>query len=497
MSLYFLINNLGFAFGMIGFITLLIAAWLSYDAYRLQRDAPVLLRSIGFVLFAVWRLIDAVNINNDILSYIALIILLAGLVLLVGSFLATKKLALNAVIVIPAFSAFGSHAYVLSAILLVSISYFSLRQWKREYNRTWIPFSVAFLLFGIASFLGSLGGAETGFSYILGHLIELAGSAFLAVWVWQYMRLRISESFVMISFGVTFILATIITLAFSTILIGRVSTDTSANLLTDVKALGLSIDSLKEESLAKAELAATDPGFADAIAKGDTISLDQLSQRLLDQYNLGFLTVTDDQGVVLVRAHALARAGDSLAGERAFEEAVLQNPIATIEDSSVEGFSIRAGAPIISKNKVVGAIIAGFPLDNVFADRLKKLTGLEMLVYKNDTSVASTLFDVDGVTRLVGAPLSDQAVTDTTIAHDTAFTGPTMINGRPFYASFLPLTNSDGKVVGMISAAESEQNIVDIANATNQLTLITVVLIMAILLLPIYMVSKRLNKNIS
>jgi len=493
MSFYFLINNLSFAFGMIGAIILVVAAWLSYDAYKLQKSSPILMRSVGLILFAVWEVINSQSARNDILSYFGFTIFIIGLLLIIVSFLKTKQLSVNAIVVIPAFSLWAGHLYLLSAVLFAAISYLSLRQWKREYNRTWIPFSVAFLLFTVSSLFNVWGGNETSFPYLLSHLVELSGFISLGIWVWQYMRLRISESFVIISVGVTFLLATIITLAFSTILMNRVSIDTSNNLTTDVKVLSLSIDSLKAEALAKTELISEDQGLVDALSKNDMTSLDQSLARFLDIYNLGFLTVTDDQGTVIVRAHALSRRGDSLSGERAFEEATLKNSIATIEDSSVEGFSIRAGSPILSKNKLIGVVIAGFPLDNAFADRLKKLTGLEMLVYKQDTSVASTLFDTDGTTRLVGESLLDQNIKNSVLMNDTTFTGSTYIYQKPFYASFLPLTNNDQKVVGMISVAKPEQDIVDIANATNQLTLITVILIMLILLAPIYMISKRIG----
>ena len=120
-----------------------------------------------------------------------------------------------------------------------------------------------------------------------------------------------------------------------------------------------------------------------------------------------------------------------------------------------------------------------------------------MFVYNNDVSVASTLFGTDGMTRLVGETLADQNIKNSVLLGGQSFTGETSISGEPFYASFLPLENSDQKVVGMISVAQSEQNIVDIANATNHLTLITVILIMIILLVPIYFVSKRFGRKSS
>lgn len=495
MSFYFLVNNLSFAFGMLGAIVLIVDAWFNFDAYKLQKDNIILTRSVGFMFFALWKIIDSLNLGSDLLSYFGFFIFIVGLALILISFVKTKQLSVNAVLVIPAFSLLSGNLYIISTILLFSIAYFAFKQMKKDFNRSWRTFIIAFLAFGFASFLNIFvsGGNQTSFAYILSHLVEIAGFVFLGFRVWQFMRMRISESFVMISVGVVFSLATIVTLAFSTILVGRVSTDTSANLLSDVKVLNLSLDSLKNQSLAEAELVSKDQTLTDAIASNNTVSLEQISERFLEQYNLGFLTITDSQGSVLVRANALSMRGDSLSGERAFQEAAANSPIATIENSPVEGFSVRAGAPIMSKNKIIGTIIAGFQLDNVFADKLKKLTGLEMLIYNNDKSIASTLFDTDGRTRLVGEAVGDSQIKNAVLTNDQTFTGSVNIYGNQFYASFLPLTNSDDKVIGMIAVATSQQNIVDIANATNRLTLITVLIIMLVLLVPIYMFSKRFN----
>ncbi|MBU6370594.1 MAG: cache domain-containing protein [Patescibacteria group bacterium] len=492
MTAYFLVNNLSFAVGMISAIMLLMAAWLSFDAYRLGREHAVLLRTIGLSLEAVWNIFYILGGTSDILLYIGLIFFFAGLIILAASFLEKKDLVANAVIVIPAFSAVAGRFFIAGAAVLFFIAYLSYRQAKREYNRTWLPFSAACFLFGIAVLFAAFGGSMLGAPSLISLAGELAASVALGTWIWQFMRLRLSESFVMIAVGTTFILATVITLAFSTILSARVSTDTSANLLTNVKVMNLSIGAWEQESLAKAGLIAADGSLARAVAKSDMVSLDQIAERYLGSYNLGFLTVTDAGGTVLVRAHALSRLGDSLADDHAFEEAANGNSIATIAESPVEGFSIRAGASVRDgSGRIIGTVIAGFPLDNVFADRLHALTGLDMFVYDGTTSVASTLFDTDGVTRLVGTPVDPNIAA--TVFSGAPWSGPTDIFGKPFYASFLPLANADGKIVGMISSAESEQDIVDIANAANRLTLITVTLIMLVMLMPILLISKKLE----
>jgi hypothetical protein len=482
---------------MTGAIAFIMAAWLSFDAYRLRHDSFVLLRTIGFSLCAVWYLIHALTLGNDLLSYVGIAIFGLGLLCVVSSFLKKSELLVHAIIVIPSFSLLSRHLYGISAVALCLISYLAFRQWKREQNPTWIPFSLSFLLIGAASFLGVFvtESNQTNVFFVIRILIEFVGFVILGYWVWQYMRLRINESVMMISVGVTFLLATIVTLAFSTILIGRVTAETARNLITDVKVLDLSINTLKSDALAKAELVSREADISNAITKNDFSSLSQVAEKLLQKYNLGFLTITDADGSVLVRANALSRRGDSLSGERAFEEAYNKNVFVTIEESPVEGFSIRAGSPILLKEKVVGVVVAGYQLDNAFVDQIKRVTGLEMFIYKDDISISGTAFAIDGTRRLTGISLTDKSLSASVLEDGKTVTGNIEMYGEPFQASYAPLSNEDGKIVGMLSAAKHQQDIINIANATNRLTLITVILILLILLAPIYFLAQRLTSD--
>jgi hypothetical protein len=499
MSLYFLITNLHFAFGMIGAIVLLMAAWLNYDSYREESNSIVLMRCVGILFFLDWQILYSLDVKSDIFLYFGYGLMIIGLAFIVIGFLRTKQLSMSSVIIIPAFALYLQQLSVISSILFFAIGFLALRQWKREYNKTWIPFAIAFLLLGVTYFLNIFDNMvnHTSLIYMASNLIGLAGFISLGVWVWQYMRLRISESIVMILIGVTFILSTVVTLAFSTILINRVITETSSNLVADAKVLDFSVSGMKEEALSKAQLVAKDADIAKAINNNDFSALDQLSGSLLEKYNLGFLIITDKNGDVLVRGNALSKRGDSLTGERAFDEALLKNSMVTIEDSSAEGFSIRAGSPILDQNnKLVGTVVDGFQLDNAFADKMKRLTGFDMFVYNGDTSVAGTALGTDGRTRLIGNKISDSDITNNVLLAGKSYTNSTEINGVPFQASYLPLLNGDDKIVGMISADKAQQDIVDIANATNRLTLTTVLIVLLVLIFPIYFISKKFSGNI-
>ena len=496
MSFYFFVNNFHFSLELLGAVALLMAAWLTFDTYSVSKEGRILMRTFGFGLVALWQVIAAINTGSDVLSFIGFTLFIIGLVCILGSFLKTQPLAMPAILIIPPFAAFEGMLHGISAILLIAIAYASNLQSKKEFNPTWRSFSIAFLLLGIASVLTIFAkGNEISLFSLTGYAFELAGFLFLIAWVWQFLALRIQESLIIIFISVALLLSTIVTLAFSTILITQITSQTQTSLLTDARVLDLHIKGLQQESLAETALLSTDPRLGDAIATNDFLTLETIAESFMERYTLGFVTITDAQGTVLIRAHALSKRGDSLSGERALEEALHGTTFVTVENSPVEKLSIRAGAPVTHKGKVVGAAIAGYPLDNALVDGIKRVTGLEMFVYENDMSIAATAFTEDGRTRLTNIPLGNSEVENSVLKGGQNVTASASFFGQTFLASYLPLMSGDDKIVGMLSAAKPQQDILDIVNATNRLTLITIILIMLVLAYPIYLFTRRLTSG--
>lgn len=493
MYFYFLINNLHFALELFGFVVFLMAAWLTLDSYFTQKDFSTLFRGIGFGLIGASVLVHALNYGSDILSYLGSFLFVLGLTLMIAGFLLIKKLQMASVLVIPAFSTWDSLFSGLSTALLALVVYFAYRQYKREYNPTWIPLIISFLLITLGSLFSLFNiSDQVNIVFIVSHFFELLGYGFLARWVWQYLSLRIRESMVLIFISGALFLATVVTLAFSTILIGRIAVDTEASLLTDAKVFDLTINSLENESLAKARLLAGDSELIQALSKNDFSQIERIIEGFLEKEKVGFITVADKDGNVILRAHALTKRGDSISNQRVFEEAVSGNPFVTIENDLVEKLSVRAGARIVGDGNTLGVLVVGYPLDNAMVDGIKRITGLEMLVYDKDVSVAGTALAVDGRTRLIGTSVTSDNIKNIVLNEGKSMTARVTMSSESFLASYLPLYNGDGKIIGMVSAAKSEQNILDIANATNRLTLITIIIMMLVLAWPIYSFTKKL-----
>src|SRR5882672_5566514 len=149
MSLDFFIHNVRFAVELAGAVAFLMAAWLTLDTYNLRKDGETLIRALGFACFAVYELIDALALSNDVLSYTAFIVLLLGLLLILGSFVRSHQFQAQAIVVIPSFTLWRGYLSALAALFLFTIAFFTYRREKAEFNKAWMPLIIGFVLLGV------------------------------------------------------------------------------------------------------------------------------------------------------------------------------------------------------------------------------------------------------------------------------------------------------------------------------------------------------------
>ena len=500
MSLFFLLNNLHFFLEILGALVFLIVAWLAFDAFIIRKNFLTASRMIGFLLLAVWQIIHALHSSSDVLNFVAYAFCFGGIGFVlfnIAKEAAVERPEFKAVLFLPPLVALQQPFDVAIAIGFFLITLVSFRQYKRELKKSLMPFWIGFLFLSLGA-LASVFYTQDSLSAVwaIGHLLGLIGFFALAAWVWSYLQLRIREELLLVFISFALLMAVTVSLTFSTILISRIETQTKNSLLTDVKVLDLAILRLQEEALAKTRLLASRTDIKKNLEENNFLQLEKIANELLQEEKLGFLIVLDKEGYVVLRAHALTKKEDNLSNERAVAKALEGESFVTIEASPVEKFSIRAASPIMKNGEMIGAIVAGFPLDNVLADSIKRITGLEVSIFENNIRVATTAFNPDGKTRSVGIKQTDVLVTQTVLEKGQDITLSTTILSRPYLASYLPIRNTEGNIVGMISAAKPQQEILETANTTNRLTLIVVVIIMLTLTLPIYFITRRLSEEI-
>ncbi len=198
-----------------------------------------------------------------------------------------------------------------------------------------------------------------------------------------------------------------------------------------------------------AEILAHNEELSNAVLRNDRELAALLIRRSMRDAGSDFVTVTDHKGTVIARAHS-SRHGDSLLGQKTVARALEGAPEVGVVSGVEVPFSIRASSPLLvdGGELLVGTLSLGVSLaTSVFPDRLKHLSGAEIVIYKDDVSIMSTL-EKDGV-RLTGDKLSCPVIRKAVFEHgETCFTDYEL-HGTLYRVVCWPMRDADASIVGM------------------------------------------------
>lgn len=96
--------------------------------------------------------------------------------------------------------------------------------------------------------------------------------------------------------------------------------------------------------------------------------------------------------------------------------------------------------------------------DYSLIDEIKSRTGLEITLFYEDTRILTTICNSDGE-RIVGSGAPDVVIKDVLTAGQPKFYNNSIIYGSSYFAYYMPLTNTDGSVVGMLFVGKPSENV--------------------------------------
>lgn len=158
---------------------------------------------------------------------------------------------------------------------------------------------------------------------------------------------------------------------------------------------------------------------------GIKAQLAEYISRLFKEHNLTILIITDDKGQIICQGGDLDFSGPDISTHNLVKRALRGESVISTEiepDSGLFGetsnddslvasgdsaLMIEAGAPIFLRNKLIGAVLAGYLLNNNtnIIENMKKMTGgMECLILMRDKLISSTFFVKEGLS-LVGKDL--------------------------------------------------------------------------------------------
>lgn len=98
----------------------------------------------------------------------------------------------------------------------------------------------------------------------------------------------------------------------------------------------------------------------------------------------------------------------------------------------------------------------GKPVDNTLIDSIGRQNGIEITLFFGDTRYLTTLKDDSGK-RLVGTKVGSK-ITEDVLKNGREYINESIsIKNKEYYAIYMPLTNSDGSIVGMLFIGQERQ----------------------------------------
>ena len=152
------------------------------------------------------------------------------------------------------------------------------------------------------------------------------------------------------------------------------------------------------------------------------------------------------------------------------------------EDWRLEGDNLYKGDEAVTENTDL--------LDSFVAD-----SAVDITIFYGDTRRATTIVDDKGE-RIVGSPAGDAVIEAVLNKGGTYSSRDVMINDKPYYASYIPMKNSDGEIVGMFFAGQPSAEVEDfIAKKVVFLVVLTIVFLIVAVLIVIFE-ARHINKAI-
>jgi methyl-accepting chemotaxis protein len=207
------------------------------------------------------------------------------------------------------------------------------------------------------------------------------------------------------------------------------------------------IEAQKADLFQLATTLARNPAVIEAVSRHDGKALKDLLKPELEINKVDSILVSDEKGIILVRAHS-DKAGDSGLNLLSLASALKDKPVVGIERGNVVKFGVRGAQPVKQNGAIIGAVAVGDSLSSdKFVDNIKDLTGMEVTVFDQDTRVSTTVLK-DGK-RAIGTKMDNPQVLETVLKKGEIFNATNKVLGKTYETAYWPLKDTLGSTEGM------------------------------------------------
>jgi hypothetical protein len=531
----FVLENVHFALNILGALVLFAVCWLYTDAWSARKeDTRIGIRAVGFLLLSISYVFHAMEVEGIVVSSIPFSVWISDIGVpmfrVLGYCAVVWSLATEPLMPKPAETSGGTQVGAVvggagsagglnwllsfgSPLGALATGLLYLRRSTVGLERHVRTVGVAFLFITVSDIVGLstlLRGSTNvdvfnavkpfGVFWMMTHALLIVGFVLLERWVFGYLLKRFETQLFIIYTTTVVVIYLIITVVFTGLLVGNVTSITKGHLETDARVLSYAIESRKNEALSLAHILASDQQVVTALESGKRQAIADITARQLESSNQSYVIVVNVNGQVVARGDDAQKYGDSLSGDPIVIKSLAKTDstgVVVSDGVMAPELSVRAATPIVKNDTVIGVAIVGTVLDTTFVDGLKRSTGLEATLYGADMKVsASTMTTADGVTRPLGVILTDKNVRSAVIGQSKPYTGAITFLSRSMYASFLPIQNVEKTTIGMVSIAKSQLAVLALAGQSIQLTFIIAAILILFSVIPAYFIARFMTRQL-
>lgn len=230
------------------------------------------------------------------------------------------------------------------------------------------------------------------------------------------------------------------------------------------------------EVLGIAELVAADPAVGAAVRSGNLQALDARLSLFSTSLSTNVLDVIDRRGRVLTHVEngpntqvygVVGRTWPSVRAALAGQPVTAYDTVLP-QRAATAGYALRATVPLYSNSRIIGAVVVGRALDDIFADRIGTAFNSTVNVIAGTVRAGSTLTDANGLS-VAGKPEPQGLLAR--IASGKRTIAQVEEDGQPVLSGLVPLPASEGPPVAAVEVVSRLDRLYNVATQLSMLIL--------------------------
>jgi len=337
-----------------------------------------------------------------------------------------------------------------------------------------------------------------GGNWMIQSVALIIGFYFIGKYALSFLRFRLKPQLFISFIGSSLAIFFLVTIVFLVVLINDFQKNTLFNLKASSKAIELSIVESRNDTILAAKALSDNEKVISGVRTEESKIFSQSVQDILTLSGIDYIVLTNESGITLYNTYDSEVYGENLSNDKYLKRALEGVPVNTIvSDPGILSPTIigKTYMPVVQNERVIGAIITGYVIDDQLVDSIKKKTGLEVTIFSGNVRTATTFVTEDGLNRLTGTVEKNNKILETVLTKGEVYQGILEVFNVEHLAVYTPLRDSDENIIGMIFIGEPSQVLIAVANNSIQTTLKITTLLIFLSLIPTYFLVKKIAER--